>query len=403
MKIRNGTEGDDRLVGSDSADRIVGKGGADVLIGLAGADRLDGGSGDDRIAGGGGADTLLGGAGDDRLDGGTGADVMRGDAGSDTYVVDDAGDRIIEQAPLLLAEVNTVEAWIDYRLGANLQNLALQGEAREGHGNDLGNRIWGTAARNILSGAGGADELYGFEGQDRLDGGEGDDWLDGGTGADTMIGGAGNDGYMVDNAGDRIIDTGGEDTVVLTAPLAQFTMADGIERLVVQAVPSAPDQRISITGNMADNRIDGGAGNDIIDGNGGDDLLWGGDGYDVIYAGGGDDIVLGSEGADSIYLGGNSDVVIYQVASEIAGDAIEHFSTMARIDLSVIDASTEAGDQAFTFLGAEAFTGQQGEIRCETNAGGFFSRLFIDLDGDTLADMSFTVAGSPPTEATFTL
>ena len=40
----------------------------------------------------------------------------------------------------------------------------------------------------------------------------GDNVLDGGAGADTMIGGAGNDTYVVDNAGDMVIENAGEGT-----------------------------------------------------------------------------------------------------------------------------------------------------------------------------------------------
>ena len=36
--------------------------------------------------------------------------------------------------------------------------------------------------------------------------------LDGGAGADTLIGGAGNDTYVVDNAGDVVVENAGEGT-----------------------------------------------------------------------------------------------------------------------------------------------------------------------------------------------
>ena len=55
--ISQGSEGDDRLYGSDGADILLGRAGNDSLYGLGGADDLDGGFGNDRIEGGAGVDT----------------------------------------------------------------------------------------------------------------------------------------------------------------------------------------------------------------------------------------------------------------------------------------------------------------------------------------------------------
>ena len=46
------------------------------------------------------------------------------------------------------------------------------------------------------------------DGNDTLTGNGGDDSLDGGTGADSMIGGKGSDVYVVDNAGDKVVESG---------------------------------------------------------------------------------------------------------------------------------------------------------------------------------------------------
>ena len=69
---------------------INGTSDADVLT-----SRKDGAT----VNGLGGDDTLLGQGANDRLDGGTGADEMRGRGGDDTYVVDNAGDTVIESRP----------------------------------------------------------------------------------------------------------------------------------------------------------------------------------------------------------------------------------------------------------------------------------------------------------------
>ena len=87
----------------------------------------------------GGNDELVGGTGDDTLDGGTGKDRMLGGVGNDTYVVDSAGDKVIEAAG---AGTDLVRSAIGYTLGANLENLTLTGSATlGGSGNALDNQL----------------------------------------------------------------------------------------------------------------------------------------------------------------------------------------------------------------------------------------------------------------------
>jgi Ca2+-binding RTX toxin-like protein len=56
--------------------------------------------------------------------------------------------------------------------------------------------------------------------------------------------------------------------------------------------------------------IDAGAGNDIIFGNGGNDVINAGTGDDIIYSGAGNDVIAGGAGNDTIWLNGGSDVVV---------------------------------------------------------------------------------------------
>lgn len=86
---RNGTEGDDRLIGDDGGDTLRGLGGNDLINGDDGDDLLVGGAGDDRIIGDNGEDRISGGAGKDRIDGGEDDDVMSGGGGADTFIFDD--------------------------------------------------------------------------------------------------------------------------------------------------------------------------------------------------------------------------------------------------------------------------------------------------------------------------
>ncbi len=105
MAIREGTRGNDRLVGTAFADTIEGKAGNDTLFGLGGNDIMDGdlgkdliygGLGNDNIEGGGGADRIFGEAGNDIISGDDGNDIMSGGAGNDRFVFDsgEGDDRI---------------------------------------------------------------------------------------------------------------------------------------------------------------------------------------------------------------------------------------------------------------------------------------------------------------------
>ncbi len=164
-----------------------------------------GNSGANTISGGDLADTLSGLGGDDTLQGGLGADTMIGGDGNDVYVVDEAGDVVIETSAVSSADIDRVESDIDYTLGANVENLDLNGAAVIGTGNTLNNVINGNDENNQLFGAGGNDTLDGDDGNDLLDGGDGDDILNGGDDNDTIIGGAGTDTIDVGGGFNTII------------------------------------------------------------------------------------------------------------------------------------------------------------------------------------------------------
>ncbi|ETD76149.1 calcium-binding protein [Rhodobacter capsulatus] len=258
--------------------------GSAVNAAYVGTDRL---VGVENAIGGAGADTIIGTAGANRIDGGLGADDLRGGTGNDVYVVDRAGDRITEAAG---GGTETVIAtYSGHVLGANLENLVLDGTVLAGSGNALANRVTGNAAANLLAGGLGNDLLRGMAGTDTLQGGDGHDTLDGGTGADRMQGGAGNDSYLVDESGDRIFETvtpsgttdaGGRDHVSssVTINLDAYAGARFVENVTLTGTYT-----INATGNALNNRI---IGNDA------DNMLAGGLGNDVITTGLGNDVIV---------------------------------------------------------------------------------------------------------------
>lgn len=313
-----GTNRNDRLYGTIGNDRIVGGLGADVMIGGKGNDAyvVDNagdriievsGQGDDTVlssvnytlgddtenlvltgssaingtgnaldnslVGNAAANKLYGGDGNDRLNGGLGADRMLGGEGNDLYEVDNAGDRIMEFAG---EGTDTVNSSITYTLGSNLEDLVLRGTALlSGTGNGLANVLAGNSSANILSGLSGDDTLLGGQGDDVLLGGAGKDKLDGGSGADRMEGGTGNDTYLVDHAGDQVIEFvgGGRDQVNSTI---SYHLDSQVEDLVLSGTAA-----IDGSGNELNNSITGNAGSNVISGGLGLDVLTGGAGRDA--------------------------------------------------------------------------------------------------------------------------
>ncbi|MEO1066309.1 MAG: calcium-binding protein, partial [Pseudomonadota bacterium] len=99
-----GTDGDDRLQGSNTNERFDGLAGDDYIFGNSGADTIYGRDGNDELRGGYGNDLIYGGAGDDLIiawhhndtaHGGAGNDTIEGYNGYDILNGDD-GDDIID-------------------------------------------------------------------------------------------------------------------------------------------------------------------------------------------------------------------------------------------------------------------------------------------------------------------
>jgi Ca2+-binding RTX toxin-like protein len=208
----------------------------DVVMDKDGANRLIGTDGDDRLEGYGGDDLLVGLTGADRLDGGSGSDRMEGGPGDDTYVVDSLADQVIKRAD---EGSDTIEAAIDYALGANVENLTLTGGARIGIGNAVNNKLRGNATNNTL---------------------------DGRWGADTLIGGAGDDTYVVNESGDTIEEDRGQGDDTIETTLTSYTLAANLENLRYLGsgnfIGVGNDLANTFQGGLGNDRFDGGAGKD---------------------------------------------------------------------------------------------------------------------------------------------
>jgi Ca2+-binding RTX toxin-like protein len=411
-QLLDGGSGNDQLFGSSSSDWIDGGAGADTLSGGGGNDTYTvddagdvvveaTGAGDDhvrstitytlandlehltllgsaaingsgnaaanRITGNSAANRLEGLAGNDTLDGGAGADTMVGGLGTDLYRVDDSGDVIIETGN----DSDTVEASLNYTLGARVENLVLIGSALSGMGNALNNRLTGNALNNTLNGGAGADEMIGGLGDDtyivdssgdvvteatnagidtvqssvsytlgstlenltltgsldingtgnatdnRLIGNGGDNVLNGGTGNDTMEGGAGDDIYIVDVAGDIVTEAPDSGLDSVRTALASYTLGTNLENLQLFVTQDTVARNGTgnglanvIVGNNGANQLSGLDGDDQLVGNNGNDTLLGGAGNDLLDGGANDDRMEGGAGDDAYGVNSALDVVI---------------------------------------------------------------------------------------------
>ncbi len=295
------------LVGSAFDDVLVGVDADEALYGGAGADRLDGRGGDDLLQGGAGADVLIGGEGidsvdysanavavsinlqtgasnggdaeGDRFDGverfiGTGfADTLIGDGGDQIFVGGAGGDRIDGAGGFDTAVYSNSAVGVK----VNLATGAVSG------GDAQGDSLSGIEA---VVGSGFADTLTGDANANRLEGGAGNDIFDGGARADAMVGGAGDDSYVVDDAGDEVIETIGGGLDIVRTSLSSLALADGVEDLSYTGSGG-----FAGTGNALDNSLYGKALDDALYGLDGDDKLVGGAGADLLDGGAGRDQV----------------------------------------------------------------------------------------------------------------
>ncbi|GEO16342.1 hypothetical protein [Microvirga aerophila] len=124
----------------------------------------------------------------------------------------------------------------------------------------------------------------------------------------------------------------------------------------------------------------------------GADTFFGSSRSDAIQGFGGDDTIHGRGGADILAGGSGRDTFVFKSTTHSGtsvetADIILDFTSSDRIDLSAIDANTNASkNQAFTFIGAKDFTNKAGQLRYKM----FGSESVVegDVNGDGQADFS---------------
>lgn len=455
----SGAGGGDILSGGDGNDVLDGGAGGDSLNGGAGADVFKY-TDFNHVKG----DKINDFTADDSIDFSAiagasfiGAAQFTGIAGEiryygSTVAIDTDGDAYEDVALTLSGATNFKETTTGSRILKLATNQTITGT-------DSAESLTGGAGNDSVLGLLGNDTLVGGEGNDTLQGGDGDDVLDGGLGSDSLTGGSGVDTFRFgspdDISSDVIVDFTSDDKiefafqgiffmgVKVISYLAPsfggtpgeffFVMRDGkyeprfvfdfdgdkitdstislqgsFNHPAIQETTLGSNKLIivpnqNLIGTASNDTLTGGNGNDTLNGDAGNDSLIGGGFNDTVIGGDGDDKIIGGLGADWLTGGLGNDTFKYKSSAEINGDRITDLAVGDKIDLSAIDANLQqTGDQAFSFLGSNAFTGVAGELRYSYSYS--YGSLYFDINGDKGNDYVIDITGSYiPTATDFIL
>jgi trimeric autotransporter adhesin len=277
----------------------------------------------------------------------------------------------------------------------------------------------GDGTNETVKGTSADESIRGEDGQDTLSGGGGNDWIEGGSGSDTLRGGTGDDvligfsSYGRDFLGglDRLYGDSGNDTLLLTAPLAAGFSLDGgagerdtakitfgsyqgsvttqpitftlnVKGSVlkvgdVEAVSVKNVERIDFTGDAGADRITGGALDDIITGREGEDVLKGLGGDDLLDGGTGKQDIDGGTGFDtaSFDLSAATDALVVKTGTKVLLGAygtlrsIEKFGIIRTGSGADTVLMGEHGGTAYGGGGADTMTGGKGADTLNGGAG----------------------------------
>ena len=340
-RAQDGQGGIDSLTGIEN---VFGSAFGDTLIGSNGNDNLRGNSGNDTIDGAGGtfdtsdysaataavsANLGTGQAQDGQggVDSLIGIEVIWGSAYADTLIGGALNDNL---------RGNAGNDSLDG--GAGTADVAQYANATTGITVKMGTGI-------VQDGQGGTDNLTGIEQiwgssfNDSMLGGNGNDFFVGATGADTFEGGLGDDavsysfypsstpsnatqGVSVDLSSGTARDAfGGVDSLVGIEIIYGSSFADTITGGAANETIYGNGGSDSLSGGAGNDqiyafgpsdvaRLDGGAGNDLLQGSAANDTMSGGDDADTLFGNGGADSLIGGNGSDYLYAFGTIAVTL---------------------------------------------------------------------------------------------
>ncbi len=324
----------------------------DIVISKEGDDFVQADDGDDSVYTNEGNDTVYGGKGDDFIELGAGDDTVDGGEGIDTLSYEHLKK---EEGEIYGVNVNLKEG-VGTGDGndviANIENV---------RGSNYIDTIEGDDSDNVLMGEKGNDTILGGGGNDTIDGGAGRDAVSfkdssasvtvkllsdearesgedfgeaSGNGTDKLLNienviGSDFDDTISGNVGNNTLDGGaGIDTLDMSmiqsakavVNLSQnYSSGDGEDTILnIENVIGTDLRSLSDTliGDNGDNLLDGRKGDDTLEGKDGDDSLIGGFGNDKLKGGLGDDFIDGGEDIDTVDYSDISSAVAVSLSEE---------------------------------------------------------------------------------------
>ena len=214
----------------------------------------------------------------------------------------------------------------------------------------------------------------------------------GGIGADKITGSLGNDDIRGDNDADSLRGNDGNDTM--------FGGSVNDMDPVLNA-QHGRDGNDTLDGGNGDDQLAGGADNDLLLGGAGVDSLYGANGNDTLSGGGGNDLIYAEDGNDLINASGGLDTLSgaagldtfrFSSTSQTSNRITDFTKGRDKLDFSLVDANsaTAAND---TFLWGGKFTGAKAHSITYSNQNGI-TTVYVDVDGNTTADMTLTLTGT---------
>lgn len=317
-----GGAGDDQITSGSGIDSLIGGEGDDIIDAGAGDDTITGNEGNDVIFGREGEDSLFGNEGDDTLVGGTGFDLIDGGIGNDVASYVDSQTNVIGTLFEDMVGIGVAD-------GVTETLISIEGLGGSEFDDEL--RAFGNGDTQIF-GFGGNDYIFTENGTDTIDGGDGSDTVDfapllSGVTAELRDAVPGPYGHQF-----------GGGTLIF------------VENLI------GTDRNDSFIGNNAENRLEGGLGDDALSGRGQNDFLIGGTGNDQISGGTGVDFIIGGFGADTINGDAGDDHIVAD------GQINVTFANLQQTEgslLTPIFAATHDGTYDFFNAGETASAGLQ--------------------------------------------
>ncbi|NWG25231.1 MAG: calcium-binding protein [Pseudorhodoplanes sp.] len=366
------------------------------MLGYGGGDAIYGGIGSDVIKGGDGKDLLFGGDGNDTVEGGEGDDTIYIDRGNNVYDGGSGYDIFSFMKIATYVSVNPFGAVgtssigsFDIGFSLDLWSGETRSQVKTGPQGTISTEysdFWGTNTYDNFQHyrmGNGNDIVRGNNAGHKIEGFAGNDTIEGRGGADTIDGGAGTDTASYEGSSAGV-------TVNLATGFTQGGDAAGDRLSSIENLTGSAHRDV-LTGNIDDNRIDAGRGNDDLFGGDGNDTLNGGDDQDILVGGKGKDIMSGGNGADVFKFNSVQDTGNTAATRDVITDFDRFMDT---IDLTAIDAdSTTKAFDRFDFIGASTFSGEAGELRVgQTLIGGEIAYIVQgDRNGDRVADFAIEV------------